>query len=172
MQQYSIQKNHIHLIAEADSANAFAKGMQSLTISLGKRLRNRLGLTSGKIFLGRYHAHVLKTPTEVKNALLYVLQNTPRHWEKAQHRADAQSGKNNSANVSSRKAIPTSVIIQDPFSSAQSFALPHKLFGAMAGTREAKKYFAGEKHVTQEAAGDFLSQPKSWLLSIGWTRAN
>ena len=163
VQHYSIQKNHIHLIAEADSASAFQKGMQSLTISLGKRLRNRLQLTNGKIFLGRYHAHVLKTPTEVKSALLYVLQNTSRHWEKARQ-------ENFAVGNSGSEVSKTKVIIQDPFSSVQSFASPSKLFGAMAETREAKKYFAGRRHLTQESAGDFLSAPKSWLLANGWTR--
>ena len=152
--QYSIQQNHIHLIAEADTAKAFAKGMQSLTISLAKRLRNRLRLSKGQIFLGRYHAHVLKTPSEVKNALFYVLQNTARHWEK----------------VRPKQIRETNVIIQDPFSSVQSFANPSKLFGAIATKREAKSYFAGAKHVIQEAAGEFLTAPKSWLLSEGWMR--
>ena len=171
VQQYSIQQNHIHLIAEADTAQSFAKGMQSLTISFAKRLRNRLQLSNGKVFLGRYHAHVLKTPTEVKNALLYVLQNTARHWEKAR---PGVTGKIRSHKIANNTSIDetgkTAVIIQDPFSSVQSFANPEKLFGVMASRREAKKYFAGVKHVTQAAAGEFLSAPKSWLLSIGWTR--
>ena len=163
--QYSIQQNHVHLIAEADTALAFARGMQSLTISFAKRLRNRLRQPSGKVFLGRYHAHVLKTPTEVKNTLFYVLQNTARHWEKARVRQARHAG------AAASKTQKTNMIIQDPFSSVQSFANPEKLFGIMASTSEAKKYLAGVKHVTQAAAGDFLSKPKSWLLNVGWMRA-
>lgn len=84
-----------------------------------------------------------------------------RHWEKARQRSAALA----------RNRQKENVIIQDPFSSVQSFANPEKFFGAMAATREAKKYFAGAKHLTQEAAGELLSAPKSWLLSIGWKRA-
>ena len=34
---------------------------------------------SQRAFKERYHLHVLKTPTEVKNALLYVLLNHSKH---------------------------------------------------------------------------------------------
>ena len=33
----------------------------------------------GKVFADRYHAHVLRTPTEAANALRYVLQNFRHH---------------------------------------------------------------------------------------------
>lgn len=35
--------------------------------------------TRGKVFADRYHAHVLRTPTEVRNALAYVLLNHRSH---------------------------------------------------------------------------------------------
>jgi hypothetical protein len=61
---------------------------QSLTIRLAKaigkdlQLRNKVDhsvnsnsrRSRANIFLGRYHARVLKTPTEVRHALIYVLQ--------------------------------------------------------------------------------------------------
>src|SRR5437763_8760250 len=34
---------------------------------------------SGKVFADRYHAHALKTPTEVANAIAYVLGNSQVH---------------------------------------------------------------------------------------------
>jgi hypothetical protein len=37
-----------------------------------------LGRT-GKVFADRYHMRILKTPTEVKNALRYVLDNRWKH---------------------------------------------------------------------------------------------
>ena len=37
---------------------------------------------SGTVFGDRYHDHVLKTPTEVRNAILYVLNNARRHASK------------------------------------------------------------------------------------------
>jgi hypothetical protein len=33
----------------------------------------------GKVFADRYHMRILKTPTEVKNALRYVLDNRWKH---------------------------------------------------------------------------------------------
>src|SRR5262245_18548335 len=39
---YSVQYNHLHLIAEADDARALTRGLQGLTIRLAKRLNKRL----------------------------------------------------------------------------------------------------------------------------------
>jgi len=75
---YSVQHNHLHLIAEADDARALTRGLQGLTIRLAKRLNKHLG-RKGKVFADRYHARALKTPTEVRNTLRYVLQNARKH---------------------------------------------------------------------------------------------
>ena len=75
---YSVQPNHLHLIAEATDARALARGLQGLTIRLAKRLNKQLA-RNGKFFADRYHARILKTPTEVRNAIRYVLQNTRKH---------------------------------------------------------------------------------------------
>src|SRR5262245_11117310 len=75
---YSVQHNHLHLIAEADDARALTRGLQGLTIRLAKRLNKSLA-RRGKVFADRYHSRVLKTPTEVRNTLRYVLQNGHKH---------------------------------------------------------------------------------------------
>jgi len=71
--QYSFQKNHIHLVLEADSNAILSRGMRSLTITFAR------GFKSGRIQLERYHLHVLRTAKEVKNALHYVLFNQQKH---------------------------------------------------------------------------------------------
>ncbi len=71
--QYSFQKNHIHLILEADSNVILTKGMRSLTITFAK------GLQEGRVQLERYHLHVLRTVRETKHALQYVLFNQQKH---------------------------------------------------------------------------------------------
>jgi REP element-mobilizing transposase RayT len=76
----SIQGNHIHLIVEADSRQALARGMQGFQISCAKQMNARLERT-GKVFADRYHAEVLTNPTQVRNALRYVLNNWRRHRE-------------------------------------------------------------------------------------------
>jgi hypothetical protein len=52
--------------------------MQGLCIRLAKNI-NRLSGRDGTVFADRYHAHVLKTPAEVRNAVHYVLYNKQKH---------------------------------------------------------------------------------------------
>ncbi len=75
---FSVQINHIHLLAEAEDRRALARGMQGLSIRIARGL-NRLWRRTGKVFVDRYHDHILGTPTEVRNALRYVLHNVQRH---------------------------------------------------------------------------------------------
>jgi REP element-mobilizing transposase RayT len=75
---YSIQGNHLHLIVEAQSTRALARGMQGLAIRLAKRL-NRALRRRGQVFADRYHAHALATRREVANAVRYVLANYRHH---------------------------------------------------------------------------------------------
>jgi REP element-mobilizing transposase RayT len=75
---YSVQGDHIHLIAEARSAEALSSGMQGLTIRIAKALNRRLE-RSGAVMADRYHAVVLRSPTQVRNAILYVLNNARKH---------------------------------------------------------------------------------------------
>ena len=63
-----------HFVVEAAGAVALARGMQGLTIRLARRLNVLLG-RRGKLFAQRYHARPLRTPTEVRNAIRYVLLN-------------------------------------------------------------------------------------------------
>ncbi|MEO1483991.1 MAG: transposase [Myxococcota bacterium] len=75
---WSVQRDHIHLLVEAHHAEALARAMQGLSICIARRLNGALG-RRGPAFLDRYHAHILKTPREVRNALAYVLNNARRH---------------------------------------------------------------------------------------------
>lgn len=75
---FAIQGNHIHLIVEARGERALANAMRSLSIRLARRLNRMMG-RSGPVFEDRYHAHVLRTPGEVRNALRYVLGNFAHH---------------------------------------------------------------------------------------------
>src|SRR6266542_332712 len=86
---FSIQGNHLHLIVEADGTRAFALGVRALSIRLARRLNAMMG-RSGPVFADRYHAHVLRTPTEVRNAVRYVLGNFESH---AARRGERTSGR-------------------------------------------------------------------------------
>ncbi len=59
--------------------------MQGLSIRVAKRL-NRALARGGRVFSDRYHAHVLKTPREVRNVLAYVLNNARKHGTSAARR--------------------------------------------------------------------------------------
>ena len=76
--EYSAQSNHVHLLVEAASASALARGMIGLAVRLARRL-DRLWRRVGAVFSDRYHARVLRTPSEVRTALVYVLQNARKH---------------------------------------------------------------------------------------------
>jgi REP-associated tyrosine transposase len=76
--QFSVQGNHIHLVVEAVHHRALAKAMQGLAIRLAKGI-NRLTERTGAVFADRYHAHLLKTPAEVRNAVHYVVYNRQKH---------------------------------------------------------------------------------------------
>jgi putative transposase len=72
------QSSHLYFVVEADDSEALARGMQGLKGRMARGL-NRLWGLSGPRFPDRYHSHVLKTLREVRNALLYVLNDACRH---------------------------------------------------------------------------------------------
>ena len=75
---WSVQKDHIHLVVECDDNVGLARGMQSLTIRIAKGLNKQRG-RSGAAFVDRFHARALRTPREVRNCLVYVLLNARHH---------------------------------------------------------------------------------------------
>lgn len=79
---FSIQGEHLHLIVEADGPESLSNGVRALAIRLSRRLNKMMG-TAGPVFEDRFHAHVLRTPTEVRNALRYVLDNHRNHMRRS-----------------------------------------------------------------------------------------
>jgi putative transposase len=77
--EFSVQGNHLHLIVEARDKEALSRGLRRIEIRMAKRLNKVMGRRSGQVFPDRYHAHILKTPTEVANALAYVRGNYAVH---------------------------------------------------------------------------------------------
>ena len=75
---FSVQGNHLHLIVEAPNRRALARAIQGLSIRIAKGLNRMMGCT-GHVFDDRFHARVLRTPTEVRNAIHYVLDNARKH---------------------------------------------------------------------------------------------
>ena len=75
---YSLQSNHLHLIVEATDREKLSKAMQGLASALA-RVLNRALQRQGTVWEERYHAEQLTTPRQVRNALVYVLQNGYKH---------------------------------------------------------------------------------------------
>jgi REP element-mobilizing transposase RayT len=84
--QISLQRDHVHLVVEADDQRALAKGMQGLQIAAARYLNAAISiergkLRTGRVFVDRYHARILRTPREVRNVLSYVMNNWRHHHE-------------------------------------------------------------------------------------------
>ena len=78
MVHFSVQRDHLHLLVEADDRRALGRGMQGLAIRVAKAVNHRLG-RHGKVFGDRYYARALRTPRETRLALRYVLSNLRKH---------------------------------------------------------------------------------------------
>jgi len=76
--QFSVQGNHLHLLVEAGDTQALCQGVKALSIRVAKGM-NRLMGTQGRVMGDRYHARVLRTPTEVRACVHYIRQNYRKH---------------------------------------------------------------------------------------------
>jgi REP element-mobilizing transposase RayT len=149
----SIQANHVHLVLEAESKRALSRGMQALQISAARRL-NQVDLDAsgrvrrGPVFVDRFHAEVVTTPTHARHALSYVLNN----WRK--HKED--------------RVPATKAWVLDPYSSAATFAGWSERIAC-----EERNDLARWSERALSVIPDDLEQlpvclPQSWLLREGW----
>jgi REP element-mobilizing transposase RayT len=76
---YSVQGNHLHLIAEAADRVTLTRRMQGFGVRLARSVNQMMHRTRGRVVGERYDLHVLRTPREVRNALRYVLLNHLKH---------------------------------------------------------------------------------------------
>ncbi len=101
----SLQRTHLHLLVEAEHKAALARGMQGFQVSAARHINTALGdgirRRRGKVFSDRYHAEVITSPTQARNAIRYVLSNWRRHKE-------------------DREGLPSTWLV-DPFSSGILF---------------------------------------------------
>jgi hypothetical protein len=75
---FSVQWDHLHLIAEASDERALASGIRSLAIRIARYV-NQLVTRRGRLWADRWHGRALTTPRAVRNALVYVLANFRKH---------------------------------------------------------------------------------------------
>jgi REP element-mobilizing transposase RayT len=138
----SIQRNHVHLLVEADHKQALSSGMQSFQISAAKHLNSAVSIKRetrrrGTVFPDRFHQEIITTPRQARNALAYVLNN----WRK--HRED-QSALTRKWNV-------------DAFSTGPLFA---------GWTEREGEPLLWRWRDTYQPLVVYL--PDTWLLQVGW----
>jgi hypothetical protein len=141
---FSIQHNHVHLIVEARDTRTLSSGVRSVAIRVARYVNDLLS-RRGPLWSDRWHGHALRTPREVRNAILYVLANFRKHAPTPR---------------------PPGI---DPFSSGEWFdgwrewspgdgrAPP---WAESAGWRTARH--------DAEATARVVSLPQSWLARAGW----
>jgi putative transposase len=139
---FSIQENHVHAMVEGDDHAAVQRGAQGLAIRLAKAI-NRVTGRTGKVWAQRHERHDLRTPTEVRNCLVYILFNFRKH---------ARGG---SGEAWANRSL-------DPKSSAIWF----DGWSARAGPHLAT--LARETKLDPEAP--CVAPPKRWLTREGWRK--
>ena len=77
---FSIQGNHIHLIAEPAAKAALRRGITGFITSSARRLNAHVG-RRGKVYADRYDCQYLDTPAQVRAAIGYTLNNFRKHGE-------------------------------------------------------------------------------------------
>ncbi|HKE20029.1 MAG TPA: transposase [Kofleriaceae bacterium] len=145
---FSIQSNHIHLLVEASDQIALGRAMKGFGVRVARRL-NRLAGRKGRVIADRYHARYLRTPTEVRRGLVYVLQNGVKH---ARNEGRIARGEN---------------VWIDPHSSAAFFDGWHPRCQRWIPKVDAP---AHPLHGRGPPATPVAS-PSTWLLQKGWLKA-
>jgi putative transposase len=76
--QVSVQGNHIHLLVEALDHVSLGQAMKGLGVRLARGMNAMMG-QRGRVLGDRYHARVLRTPTEIRHAVQYIRHNHRKH---------------------------------------------------------------------------------------------
>ena len=75
---FSLEKNHVHLYVESQNNEILGRAMKAFGVSLVKKI-NRHFKTNGSCYKTRYHLHILRSATEVKRVIHYILNNGIKH---------------------------------------------------------------------------------------------
>jgi len=140
----SLQRDHLHMLVEAEHKSALARGMQGFQISAAKHINAALGDGAqprrGKVFSDRYHLEVITSPRQARHAISYVLGNWRHHGE-------------------DRGELSSSWLV-DPFSSAILF--PDWI------ERQDEPWLWPMRETYDPLV---VFRPNTWLLAEGWKKA-
>lgn len=140
----SIQRDHVHLLVEAEHKYALSDGMKRFQISAAKQINAAISVKRaerrrGPVFPDRFHQEIIETPRQARHALSYVLNNWRKHGE---DRANVARGWN-----------------VDPFSTGVQFP-------GWTGLENALVWW--KLRETYDPLVVYL--PKTWLLREGWLK--
>jgi putative transposase len=155
--QFSVQHDHLHLIAEANDRKALSRGMQGLSVRIARAVNRQLQRT-GSLFADRYHARALTTPRAVRLALRYVLLNARKHAHSRGTAHDGAAHDGAAHDGAAHDGIAAGFI--DSRSSApwfHNFARPE---GLAFGARAARKDWQRERGSTDPP----IAPARTWLL--------
>lgn len=75
---YSLEYNHVHLLAESYDEKILHCSMQAFGISLAKQI-NKFKALNGTVYKHRYHLRKINSPRDLKNVLHYIFKNGIHH---------------------------------------------------------------------------------------------
>jgi putative transposase len=76
---YAVMGNHLHLVVEAPDRAVLARAMKGLGVRIARAL-NGVMERKGRVVGDRYHARILRTPSEVRRARAYLQTNAQKHY--------------------------------------------------------------------------------------------
>lgn len=137
---FSVQRDHLHLVVEASDQRALSSGIRGVSIRVARYVNDLLS-RRGSLWADRWHGRALRTPREVRSALVYVLANFRKH---------------------ARRPYGPGI---DPFSSGAWFE-GWREWAPSSGVgppfAEPRRWADGESSP--------VSAPRTWLASVGWRR--
>ena len=140
----SIERDHLHLLIEADDHESLWDGLRAFESSAAQRLNRAISVATrtrrvGRVFGDRYHARLITSPTQARNTISYILNNWRRHGYD--------------------QGMETMFWDVDYYSSGPSFdgwqELDHSPF----------------LYQTPDYPRLSVSRPRTWLLKTGWRQA-
>ena len=76
--EFSIQTNHIHMLADPTNEAELAKAMKSFKVRVARALNQMWGL-KGTFWADRYYFRLVRKVHELRRLIRYVLQNARKH---------------------------------------------------------------------------------------------
>jgi hypothetical protein len=155
---FSVQMDHVHLVVEGDDQVALVRGVQGLAVRCAKAV-NRAVRRRGSVWSSRYHSRALRTPTETRRGLVYVLLNFRKHLRAAPGIDPRSSGPWFNG---WRSSGPSAVVRADP-----TPTVPAKTWLAKIGWRRA----GGPLDVDERPWAPFLHKGRGGRATRGDPRA-